>query len=372
MDNRLVPFLVEDWMNEHEEQVEINLGETCVDSLTVAELFELAGKDRQAILELADIRLGYVPIMGSDGLRQAIAHLYESITPDQVIPAHGAIGANAQALQSIFSPGDNLVTFLPTYQQHVSLPRSLGVEVREFWLKAEDDYQPDMNRFKTLVDDKTKLISLANPNNPTGARLNKEQLSDIISIAQSVGAYILVDEVYRGLEEDDEPSIADLYAKGISVGSMSKVFSLAGLRLGWIVTKDQALYQAVLKRRDYDTISCGVLDDYLATMALQARDALMKRNRAIVGKNRDILMNWIDATPGFSCVRPQAGTTALVYYDSNEPSNRFAKRLIEQKSLLVVPGAAFDSEYCFRIGYAYDSKKLQQGLDLIAEALNEE
>ena len=152
--------------------------------------------------------------------------------------------------------------------------------------------------------------------------MSRELLEQIIEIARSADAYILCDEVYRHLTQTDEwcESIVDLYEKGISVSSMSKVFSLAGLRMGWIATHDQAALKAFLSHRDYNLISCGIFDDAIAAVALRHSDKMLARNRQIVRENLAILDMWIQAHPHFHYTKPQAGTTALVYYDFDIPS----------------------------------------------------
>jgi aspartate/methionine/tyrosine aminotransferase len=198
-------------------------------------------------------------------------------------------------------------------------------------------------------------------------------MEEMVEVARSVGAYVLCDEVYRGISEDGSymHSVVDLYEKGISVGSMSKIFSLAGLRMGWIATRDEEVVEMVRERRDYDTISCGVIDDMLASMALEHKDQIFARNREILLKNRAILDEWVNETEGVHYVRPVAGTTALVYYDMDIPSYDLCVRLIREKGLLFTPGSAFEMEGAVRIGYAFDSKLLRQGLDKFSEFLKE-
>lgn len=132
------------------------------------------------------------------------------------------------------------------------------------------------------MDVNTNLICVNNPNNPTGALMSGALLRQIVEIAKSVDAYVLCDEVYRNLTQVDGwcESIVDLYDKGISVSSMSKVFSLAGLRMGWIATHDKAALRAFLSHRDYNLISCGMFDDAVSALALHHADALLRRNRA--------------------------------------------------------------------------------------------
>lgn len=367
-------FKVERWMNDYEEEAVYNLGETCIDSMTLKELIELCGEKPADYLEkLADTRIAYGHIFGSPELLTGISSLYKDIRPENIVPTHGAVGANNMVITTVIESTDNMVSVIPTYQQHYSIPASIGAEVRLLHLKLEDDYLPNIEELKKLVDENTKMITINNPNNPTGALIPEEYLKEIVEVARSVDAYLLSDEVYRGISEDGSymPSVVDLYEKGISVGSMSKTFSLAGLRLGWIATRDMKLIEQIHERRDYDTISCGVLDDKLAALALKNKDKIFARNREILLKNRQILDEWVNATPGVRYKRPVAGTTALVYYDKDIPSYDLCVRLIKGKGLLFTPGSAFEMEGSVRIGYAFESKVLKEGLEKFTEFLQE-
>ena len=371
---KIKTFKVERWMNEFEEQAVYNLGETCIDSLTVGELLELCGKDKDEYLKsLADVRLTYGDIFGSPGFLGGVAGLYENLQPNQVIPTHGAVGANNMVITTLIEAGDNMISVMPTYQQHYSIPESIGAEVRILQLRPENEFLPDIEELKSLVDENTKMITFNNPDNPTGSWIPRESMEEMIEVARSVGAYVLCDEVYRGISEDGSymHSVVDLYEKGISVGSMSKIFSLAGLRLGWIATRDEEALHMIHERRDYDTISCGRLDDMLASLALEKKEKIFERNRNILLKNRAILDAWVTETPGVHYVRPVAGTTALVYYDLDMPSYDLCVRLIKEKGLLFTPGSAFEMEGAVRIGYAFDSKTLKEGLEKFSEFLEE-
>lgn len=371
---KIKTFKVERWMNDYEDDATYNLGETCIDSLRIAELLELCGKNADEFLKsLKDIRLTYSHIFGSPDFLRGVASLYESLKSENVVPTHGAIGANNQVITTLIEAKDNMVCVMPTYQQHYSIPESIGAEVRILQLRPEDNFLPDVKELKSLVDENTKMITLNNPDNPTGSWIPMEEMKKVVEIARRVGAYVLSDEVYRGISEDGSymHSIVDIYEKGISVGSMSKIFSLAGLRMGWIATKDMNVIHQIHERRDYDTISCGVLDDMLASMALANKEKIFERNRAILLKNREILDQWVTGTEGVWYVKPVAGTTALVYYDKDIPSYDLCVRLIKEKGLLFTPGSCFEMENCVRIGYAFDSKLLKEGLDKFTEFLKE-
>ena len=368
-------FKVERWMNEYEDDCTYNLAETCIDSLTVRELIEMAGLDTAEFMnELADTRLTYGHIFGSPELLEGIAGLYgELIRSEHVVPMHGAIGANNHVIMALIDPSDNMVSVMPTYQQHYSIPESIGAEVRILNLNLENHFLPDIDKLKELVDENTKMITMNSPNNPSGSLIPKDVMEQVIEVARSVGAYVLCDEVYRGISEDGSYmySVVDLYEKGISVGSMSKSWSMAGVRLGWIVTRDKDLIHRFHERRDYDTISCAVIDDKLAALALANKDKIIERNRAILLKNRQILDDWVNATPEVYYQRPVAGTTALVYYKKDMPSRELCDKLMKSKGVLFTPGECFEMEGAVRIGYAFDSKMLQKGLDLFTEFLHE-
>ena len=362
----ITPFAVEQWMNAHETHCRFNLAETCVESLTIAELLDLADRRATLLDDMLPLQMTYGPIEGSERLRTAVAALYGRQTAHNVLVTHGAIGANALVYQALVGPGDRVVSIVPTYQQHHSIPESLGADVHLLHLRPADRYQPDLQRLRELVTPSTKLIAFSNPNNPTGALMDRATLDDITRIAAAAGAYILSDEVYRGTNQvGDElsASVADLYPRGISTGSMSKAFSLAGLRLGWICGPVGVLRAAEVYR-DYNTISVGIIDDLLSAIALENYAKILDRSRRIVRGNLELLEHWVASEPSLSFVKPQAGTIALLHYQFDLPSRDFCTRLLEETGVLFTPGSAFDVEGCVRIGYANNPAILAAGLEL--------
>ena len=368
---KIKPFGVEIWMNQYETQCAYNLAETCVESLTVAQLLDLAGKRGAILDELLPLKLTYGAIEGSERLRGNIASLYARQKPENVTITHGAIGANALVYATLVEPGDRVISVLPTYQQHYSIPESLGADVQIHKLRAENAFLPDLDEIERLITPNTKLIAITNPNNPTGSVMDRAMMQRVADLAARCGAYVLCDEVYRGVDQVGDTltvSMADLYERGISTGSMSKAFSLAGLRLGWIVgPKD--LIHAVSIHRDYNTISVGMLDDHFASIALEHRDAILKRNRAIVRENLAILDRWVAEEPAISYVKPKGGTVALLKYDFDMPSRDFCVRLLEAEGVMFTPGSALDMEGYVRIGYANNRAVLEEGLPRVSRFL---
>jgi len=363
---RIAPFSVEQWMNAHEESARWNIAETCVDSLQLRELLDLAPDSAAALESLLNTQLTYGHIQGSPELRAAVAAQYgATVSAENVLTASGAIAANFLLHFSLVEPGDVIVCVHPTYQQLYSIPESFGAEVRLLHLTPKQSFLPDLDRLRALTTDgPVKLIVINNPNNPSGALMDEATLEAIVEIAQDCGAYLHADEVYRGLAHEpgmQPPSVVDLYDRAISVGSMSKAYSLAGLRLGWIVGPREVL-AACEQHRDYTTISCGVIDDRLATVALANADSLEQRNLRIVRNNAGVLHDWIESEPRLSYVPPKAGTTVLVKYDYDLPSFEFSSRMLTETGAFVVPGACFDFEGWVRIGYACASETLKNGL----------
>lgn len=367
---KIKPFAVEEWMNEWETGAKYNIAETCVDSISMDELFSLTGESKEDFLrKLCTRRMTYGDIEGLPEFKKGIGRLYKTIKEENIVPTHGASGANHHVFYSLINPGDRIISIMPTYQQLYSIPESFGANVQILQLSKEDAYLPDMKKLRELAVPGTKMICINNPNNPTGALMDDKFLEEIVEIARSVGAWVLSDETYRHLSQEDGwcRSIADIYEKGISVGSMSKVFSLAGLRLGWIATHDTEAIKTFMSHRDYNLISCGIFDEMLAAVALKHSDKLLERSRRIVRENLKILDSWVQKEPHVSYVKPKAGTTALVYYDLDIPSYEFCEEMYHKTGAFVTPGDCFEIPHSMRIGYAYGKQALIDGLNAISE-----
>ena len=368
---QIEPFKVEIWMNEWETQCTYNLAETCVASITVEELLALSGGSADDLSGLLQMKLTYGDIEGSPRLRTAIANLYANQCIEDITVTHGTIAANMLVHKAIVEPGDHVLSIVPTYQQHYSIPKSIQADVTILALREEDGFLPNLEALKASVKPNTKLIAFTNPNNPTGALIERPMLEDMVDIADSVGAYLLCDEVYRGTAQVGDgmsPSIVDLYAKGISTAGMSKVFSLAGLRVGWVIAP-QEVREQVLIHRDYDTISVGMINDHFAAIALEHADKVLARSHEITRGNLALLEAWIAKEPKVSWVKPRAGTTAMLKLNIPVTAREFCIDLVTKTGVMLTPGDAFDMEGYARIGFANDTQTLTEGLAALSEYL---
>jgi aspartate/methionine/tyrosine aminotransferase len=360
----IAPFGVEIWMNEFQKSCELDLAETCVESITVAELLALCGKSEATLSEVLPFKMTYGDIEGSDRLRDAIAALYEKQERDNILVTHGTIGANSLVHQALISRGDKVISVIPTYQQHYSIPDSVGADVHLLHLRPENQFLPDLDELRAMATPETRLIAINNPNNPTGSLMDRTMLKAIAEVAREVGAWLLCDEVYRGTDQEGTGmtvSIADLYERGISTAGLSKAFSLAGLRVGWLAGPTEVVEQAMI-HRDYNTISVGMINDHYAAIALENFKAILARSQRITRENLGILSDWVDGELLISWVRPRSGTTALLKYALDMPSRDFCIQLLEETGVMFTPGSAMEMEGYVRIGYANSAAVLRAGL----------
>ncbi|MBR6098444.1 aminotransferase [bacterium] len=367
---RIDNFKVEEWFNKYEYWAKYDLADTCVESLSIEELFEIVGEKDRHLSDIFSRKLNYGDIHGSERLKNAICSMYSNQTPDNITITHGAIGANQLVMLSMVERGDKVVSIIPTYQQHYSIPKSIGADVKLLFLKEENNWLPDLDELEELVGDDTKIICMNNPNNPTGAVIPENMLIKITEIAEKSGAYILCDEVYRGLEHNGvmSKSVADIYEKGISTGSVSKVFSLAGLRLGWITAPDEVINE-VNHQREYNTISVGILDDYFASLAIENKAKIIKRNLEKINTGKKILTDWLENETLVRCVIPQGGTTAFAGYAMNTPSTELCKKLQEETGVMILPGECMELDGYLRIGYGNNFEQLKIALEIFSKWL---
>jgi aspartate/methionine/tyrosine aminotransferase len=372
---RIEPFALERFQSIWENQVAWNLSESGVHPLTLAELLDSGGV-QDAVLQT---ELGYPQTNGTVALRELIAGMYPGATAAHVQVTNGGSEANCVLLMRLIEPGDEIVVMMPNYMQVPGLARALGATVREWWLRESGSGETarwivDPNELNQLVTARTRAIVICNPNNPTGARLDAVFLDLVCRAAARVGAWVIGDEIYRGAERiaDDTPSVWDRgYERAVVSSGLSKAYGLPGLRIGWVVGPPD-LVAELWGVHDYTSIAPGALSDRLARIALEPsrRQQILARTRMIIRSNYPILRQWIEAHDGLSHVAPQAGAIAVVRYEHPIASAELARRLRDERSVLVVPGAFFELENCLRIGFGSDPASLTPALSLIGELLD--
>jgi aspartate/methionine/tyrosine aminotransferase len=361
------PFEMERWQSTWEHQVEYNLTESGVHPLTLRELLD----DET---NLQNQSLGYTQTNGTVELRKTIASMYAGADERNVLVTNGSAEANFMVVWSLLRKGSEVVIMLPNYMQIWGLSRNLGAKVRSFPLREDKSrWRPDLDALRRAVTRKTKLIAICNPNNPTGAVMNEQELEAVCEIAKRAGCWVLSDEVYQGAELDGKPTpgVWEKYEKVIVVNSLSKAYGLPGLRIGWIVTtKNRA--DELWAYHDYTTIAPSAISDYLARRALEPkmRARILARTRKILTGNLPIMRKWVDAHAGnLSMISPQAGAIAYVKYKTKINSTHLAERLLKENSILIVPGDHFGMDHYMRIGYGCPQDYLTAGLNRVSDFL---
>ena len=366
------PFDMERMMSKWENIVEYNLSESGVHPVTLRELLG----DWTLVEGLLDTELNYPQTNGIVELREHIAALYPGATPDNVLVTVGCAEANLIALQTLLAAGDEMVMMLPNYMQIWGLGHNLGFRVRAFHLQEERGWAPDLGELNEVISEKTKLIAVCNPNNPTGYILTQKEMDAIVAAAERVGAWLLADEVYRGAErltDTETPSFWGRYDKVLAMNSLSKAYGLPGLRIGWVVGPAD-IVDDIWARHEYTTISATMLANKLAAIALspQVRPRLIQRARDYIRRGFPILDGWLRSHEGtFTLVPPQAAAIAFVRYHLDVNSIELVERLTCEKSVLIVPGDHFGLDHHLRISFGLPPDYLRAGLDRIHQLIVE-
>jgi aspartate/methionine/tyrosine aminotransferase len=366
------PFAMERMMSKWENLVAYNLSESGVHPATVRELVD----DPAVIEELLTTELGYPQTNGILELREHIAALYPGATPDHVLVTVGCAEANTITLQTLLAPGDEIVIMLPNYMQIWGIAHNSRMQVRDFHLREERGWAPDLGELNDVVSERTRLIAVCNPNNPTGYILTEAEMDGVVAAAARVGAWLLADEVYSGAErltDTQTPSFWGRYERVVAMGSLSKAYGLPGLRIGWVVGPPDTVDE-IWARHEYTTIDTTMLANKLAAIALspQVRPRLIQRTRDYIRRGFPILDGWLEDHEGiFTLVPSQAAAIAFARYHLDVNSTELMERLMHEKSVLVVPGDHFGMDHYLRISFGLPPDYLQAGLDRIHELIVE-
>ncbi|TCL74132.1 aspartate/methionine/tyrosine aminotransferase [Hydrogenispora ethanolica] len=350
---QLNDFKLERYFAKYEFNVEYLLSPSDCESLSLPELLEYADPDGKELW--ANLKLGYTESKGHPALREEIARLYREISAEDVLvltPEEGIF----IALNTILRPGDSAVVVDPAYQSLQEIPRSLGCKVTPWPIVAGNgQWTLDLNRLEDSIDNRTRLLAINFPHNPTGFLPSRELFAGILDLVRRHDLYLLSDEMYWLSEHhpaDRLPAVADAYEKGVSLFGLSKTFGLPGLRIGWLATRGQALMDRFASMKDYTTICGSAPSEVLAIIGLRAKERLIARSREIILRNRDLAEQFFAEHPeSFRWFAPQAGSTAFPELTRAVPVEAFCEDVVLTKNLMILPGTVFDAPgNHFRVG----------------------
>src|SRR3989338_972876 len=346
-------FKLERFFAEYEFKTPYLLCTSDCESFSIKELLEL---EKCSERELKKLRLSYTESQGSEALRREIAKLYENIKPEEVFVFSGAEEGIFIFMNVVARKGDGIIVQYPAYQSLYEIANSIGCKVTKWPMNEQNGWELDVNFLNGKIRPNTKAIVINCPHNPTGYLMSKDKFNHIINIAKSKDIAIFSDEVYRFLEyskKDRLPAACDIYEKGVSLGVMSKAFGLAGLRIGWIATKDKVLLQRIAAFRDYTTICNSAPSEFLAILALRHKEQLIKRNLKIIKDNIRLLDRFFAKYCSlFEWSRPKAGTLAFLRIKAGKSAEEFCMDAQNKIGVLLLPSTKYDfGDEHFRIGF---------------------
>ncbi len=340
---------------------EHNLAASDAESMTIAELLALGGRE---LGDLASLGLGYGPVEGSVELREAIAARYQHLAADDVLAFAGAEEAIFWAMQVLVQPSEHAVITVPNYQSMESVAATNGAQLTglPLWSGRGDGlrWELDLDRFEAALRPETRLVAINFPNNPTGFVPPRATFEDLVRRCDERGIRVLSDEAYRGVELDLARTLdqaADLSETAVSVGVMSKAYGLPGLRVGWIACRDRDLLDRLARAKHYTTICNAVPSEYLAALALQHADVILTQTRTVIETNLPLFEAFFAAYPElFAWAAPDGGCVAFPRYLGPDGVEAFCRRAVEEAGVILLPAPLFASELAeipndrFRVG----------------------
>jgi aspartate/methionine/tyrosine aminotransferase len=348
---QLPVFELERYFARHEFTAPYLLCSSDCESVTIQDLLSLEPDATEAFQQLS---LGYTETAGSPQLRAEIAHSYQQIQPEQLLVCAGAEEAIFLFMNGVLNPGDHLIVHVPAYQSHHEIARAIGCEVSAWAAREANGWALDLDELRQLIRPQTRAIVVNCPHNPTGYVMHPAEQQALIAIARQHNLFLFSDEIYRFLEQnpaDTLPAACDLYENAVSLSGLSKTYGLAGLRIGWIATRNPQIYQTMARFKDFTSICNSAPSEFLAALALRHAEKLAQRNRALVAANLERCQTvFAQHAEHLSWILPRGGSTAFPRLHQLD-SDSFCSQLIEQQGVLLLPSRYFNfGNQHFRLG----------------------
>jgi aspartate/methionine/tyrosine aminotransferase len=339
-----------------------NLSNSCGQSLSAAQLCLLGETSLDNLL--GDQALSYASISGSHYLRSLIAGFHQDynhhqveLTADNVLTFCGAQEALSAIYQTVLSENERtqgntveqqaaieIVVITPCYPSLVTMAEQMGIKVRCLTVDFQQNWQINQAALLALVNENTRLIVLNSPHNPSGSIIDTQFSEQILAIAKQFNCYLLADDVSQASNYNDL-KLAHRYLdydRTIVVSVLSKSFGLAGLRIGWAVSKDKSLLKKLLAVKAQGSICTSIVDEKLAELALENHVKIISKNNLIIKDNIALFQQFIDKNQlHFSWCPPQAGLLTLVKCHSDLPMLEWAEQLAEQAGIFAYPSCLF-------------------------------
>jgi len=330
---------------------------------------------------------GYAHSSGLLEARTSIAahasNLGANTTPDDVVITAGASEGADLVLTALVNPGDEVLLPAPGYPIYPAILNKLGAEARYYRLDENNGWRPDANEVRALVTDKTRVLVLINPSNPTGSITTDEATSSLLRVAAEHGLLVISDEVYRELCFATAPSPSSVLAQEtkvplVTLESLSKTHMLSGWRIGWMrFTNTETMRDlvAAIKRLASGRLCSPTPAQYAVKPALEGPSDFVKHFISEIQQRRDFSVARVRDIAGLSCFVPQAAFYLMIKVARAQGANdeELVLDLLQQTGVLVVHGSGFGSDRAsgyFRLVYLADEQTLGSAFSGIARYLN--
>lgn len=351
---KIAPFRLERYFAQYEFNTEFLLGSSDCESLAVEDLL---GMEPGAEENFRKLWLGYTESLGHPELRAAAAGLYPGLSADQVLIHSGAEEAIFLFANAVLERGDHVIIHWPCYQSLYEVPQAIGCEISLWAGKPEDGWRLDLDELRRLLRPDTRAVLVNMPHNPTGYMMRPQEWRELVSLADRHGFLLFSDEVYRSLEYRPEDWLDPgcvMSDQVVSLNVLSKAFGLAGLRIGWVATRNREVYRLMAELKDYTTICNSAPSEFLGLLALRHQEQVIGRNREIIARNLALLETFFARhSSRLVWYAPSAGPIAFPALRGGERAAEFCDRLVNQSGVLLVPGDVYDETYAghFRLGF---------------------
>ncbi len=357
---------LEIWFDTYQYEIDYDEGESAVKTLPLGAV----------PVALNDVRLRYGYHRGKPELRNIIAGQYEGLNADNILVTTGASEANFAVVSALVNPGEHVIIEHPNYPSLYEVPRSLGCDVSLFTLRYENKFRPDLDELEKMIRPDTKLISITHPNNPTGSMISRDDLDNIIAMAENHGIPLLSDETYQFLAPSEAmlPPAAVLSENAVSITSMSKCYGLPGIRTGWMASRNRSWIDHCVAVREQVSISNNALSEVITARVLEDKEFYLERARQRIQTNLAVLKEWMERQSALEWIPPEAGVVCFprLKQEIGIDPEEFFRMAAEKHRTFIVPGRCFEmNPRYFRIGFGADADELGEGLKRLEKALSD-
>jgi aspartate/methionine/tyrosine aminotransferase len=357
---QLKPFLLDVWLDQYEHGIDFNLAASTGPSWTVNDILALA--DDETRHHFLNHKLVYSRPGGADSLRAAIA-VMQGVPAEAVQIVTGASEALLTLMWLAAEPGANVIIPQPGFTTFSALPESLGLETRFYRVRRENGFRIDPDEIKRLADSKTRLVLVNSPHNPTGATIGDAEMEALHEFTAERGIQLVSDEVYHPIYHGSHAKSAARLPHATVISDMSKAFSIAGVRTGWMIEHDPERRRQYWNARAYFSISNTITGEFLSEIAIRKRDVVLGKTQETASRNLELLERFISEHHDvLGWVPPQGGMTAFPWLVSGENARPLCQAAAE-RGILLAPGDCFDAPSHFRLGFAAAGDNFSMALD---------